>query len=81
VTGLTSARPLTAFRVLVAGNMVSAFGSYLNMVALNFFVYQATGSAWQAGLFMALRLASGFAACTWSPTRPGWIRSGCVTGW
>lgn len=50
------------FRVLVAGTMVSAFGSFLNMVALNLFVYQVTGSALQAGLFMALRLASGFAA-------------------
>jgi MFS family permease len=53
---------LVLFRVLVAGNMVSAFGSYLNMVALNLFVYQATGSALQVGVFMALRLASGFLA-------------------
>ncbi len=62
MTSPVATHPLTAFRVLVAGNMISAFGSYLNMVALNLFVYQATGSAWQVGLFLALRLASGFVA-------------------
>ncbi|WP_033038421.1 MFS transporter [Streptomyces monomycini] len=44
------------FRLLVVGNAVSAYGSYLNMVALNVFVYQVTGSALTAGLFMAVRL-------------------------
>lgn len=44
------------FRLLVVGNAVSAYGSYLNMVALNVFVYQVTGSALAAGLFMAVRL-------------------------
>nr|WP_130799599.1 MFS transporter [Streptomyces otsuchiensis] len=52
------------FRLLVLGNGISAYGSYLNMVALNVFVYQVTGSAFAAGLFMAVRLltsvASGF---------------------
>lgn len=52
------------FRLLVLGNGVSAYGSYLNMVALNVFVYDVTGSALAAGLFMAVRLgtsvASGF---------------------
>ena len=62
MSGSDTARPLLLFRVLVAGTMVSAFGSFLNMVALNLFVYQVTGSALQAGLFMALRLASGFTA-------------------
>lgn len=33
------------FRLLVLGNGISAYGSYLNMVALNVFVYDATGSA------------------------------------
>ncbi|MET7637587.1 MFS transporter [Streptomyces sp. NPDC005438] len=46
------------FRFLAAGSAVSAYGSYLNMVALNLFAYQITGSPLQAGLFMALRLAS-----------------------
>jgi MFS family permease len=55
-------RPPLAFRVLVGATMVSAFGSYLNMVALNLFVYLSTGSAVQVGVFMALRLGSGFAA-------------------
>lgn len=44
------------FRLLVVGNAISAYGSYLNMVALNVFVYQVTGSALTAGLFMAVRL-------------------------
>ncbi len=52
------------FRLLVLGNGLSAYGSYLNMVALNVFVYDVTGSALAAGLFMAVRLgtsvASGF---------------------
>ncbi|GGY41223.1 MFS transporter [Streptomyces djakartensis] len=46
------------FRLLVLGNGISAYGSYLNMVALNVFVYDATGSALAAGLFMAVRLAT-----------------------
>ncbi|MFI6226230.1 MFS transporter [Micromonospora echinospora] len=55
-------RQLVPFRLLVVGTSVSAFGSYLNMVALNLFVYQATGSALQTGAFMALRLGAGFLA-------------------
>ncbi|MEW2032374.1 MFS transporter [Streptomyces roseifaciens] len=54
------------FRLLVVGNGISAYGSYLNMVALNVFVYHVTGSALTAGLFMAVRLVtnvlSGFVA-------------------
>ncbi len=50
------------FRLLVVGNGVSAYGSYLNMVALNVFIYQATGSALAAGLFMAARLATSVAS-------------------
>ncbi|WP_305783924.1 MFS transporter [Symbioplanes lichenis] len=57
------ARPsLARFRVLAAGSMVSTFGGYLNMVALNLFVYQATGSAVGVGAFLALRLGCGFVA-------------------
>ncbi|MGA4848547.1 MFS transporter [Streptomyces sp. G5(2025)] len=44
------------FRLLVVGNGVSAYGSYLNMVALNVFIYDVTDSALAAGLFMAVRL-------------------------
>ncbi|MBM7442024.1 MFS transporter [Streptomyces sp. HB132] len=44
------------FRLLVLGNGFSAYGSYLNMVALNVFVYDVTGSALAAGIFMAVRL-------------------------
>ncbi|SOD62230.1 Predicted arabinose efflux permease, MFS family [Streptomyces zhaozhouensis] len=54
------------FRLLVLGNGISAYGSYLNMVALNVFVYDVTDSALAAGLFMAVRLvvsvAAGFVA-------------------
>lgn len=48
------------FRFLVVGNAVSAYGSYLDMVALNLFAYSLTGSALQTGLLMALRLATSF---------------------
>ncbi|PZG89826.1 MFS transporter [Streptomyces sp. NTH33] len=50
------------FRLLVIGNGFSAYGSYLNMVALNVFVYVVTGSAFAAGLFMAVRLVTSVAA-------------------
>ena len=53
---------LKRFRVLVGGYSMSAFGSYLNMVALNLFVYETTGSAIATGLFMVVRMASGFVA-------------------
>ncbi len=50
------------FRLLVGGNATSAFGSYLNMVALQLFVYQTTHSAVATGLFLVLRMATGFFA-------------------
>ncbi|GAA3491240.1 MFS transporter [Streptomyces cremeus] len=54
------------FRLLVVGNGFSAYGSYLNMVALNVFIYEVTDSALAAGIFMAVRLmtsvVSGFAS-------------------
>ncbi|RPK92171.1 enterobactin exporter EntS [Streptomyces sp. ADI98-10] len=50
------------FRFLVAGYSVSSYGTFLNMVALNLFVYETTGRALAMGLFMAVRLASGFVA-------------------
>ena len=50
------------FRLLVGGNGASSFGSYLNMVALQLFVYQTTGSAVATGMFMVLRMAAGFVA-------------------
>ncbi|MDI5966351.1 MFS transporter [Streptantibioticus silvisoli] len=59
------------FRFLVAGNAVSSYGSYLNMVALNLFALQVTGSALQTGLIMAARLAVGF--CT------GFVSGGVVS--
>ncbi|WP_405593928.1 MFS transporter [Streptomyces sp. NBC_01092] len=59
------------FRLLVLGNGISAYGSYLNMVALNVFVYDATGSALAAGLFMAVRLATSVVS--------GWVSGRLVT--
>ena len=49
------------FRYLVAGNAISAYGSYLNLVALNLYALSTTGSATQTGLIMAVRLAVAFA--------------------
>ncbi|MFG3405011.1 MFS transporter [Streptomyces sp. NPDC048142] len=46
------------FRLLVVGNAISAYGSFLNMVALNVFIYHVTGSALTTGLFMAVRLGT-----------------------
>lgn len=48
------------FRFLVGGNAVSSYGSYLNMVALNLYALHVTGSAFQTGLIMAVRLAVAF---------------------
>lgn len=48
------------FRFLVLGNAISAYGSYLNMLALNLFAYQLSGSALFSGIFLAVRLAVGF---------------------
>lgn len=50
------------YRFLVTGYAISSYGTYLNMVALNLFVYETTGRALAMGLFMAVRLASGCAA-------------------
>lgn len=50
------------FQLLVGGSATSSFGSYLNMVALQLFVYETTGSAVATGLFLVLRMATGFVA-------------------
>ncbi|MET9417844.1 MFS transporter [Streptomyces klenkii] len=69
------------FRLLVVGNGISAYGSYLNMVALNVFIYHVTGSALTAGLFMAVRLVTsvlaGFVAGRLVSTRD---RKGLMVG-
>lgn len=48
--------------LLVSAYAVSSFGSYLDMVALSLFALHLTGSPLQTGLFMALRVGSGFVA-------------------
>ena len=50
------------FRLLALGYGISAYGSYLDMVALNIFIYSITGNALTTGLFMAVRLAATVAA-------------------
>nr|WP_319680541.1 MFS transporter [Streptomyces sp. AK02-01A] len=50
------------YRLLVAGYAISSYGTFLNMVALNLFVYETTGRALALGLFMAVRLGAGFVA-------------------
>ncbi|RKE19815.1 MFS transporter [Streptomyces sp. TLI_171] len=50
------------YRLLVAGYAVSSYGTFLNLVALNLYVYAVTGRALAVGAFMAARLAAGFAA-------------------
>ncbi|WP_018131827.1 MFS transporter [Effusibacillus pohliae] len=53
---------LNHFHLLVAGKTISDIGSSLDMVALNLYVYILTGSAFQMGIFMAVRLLGGFLA-------------------
>jgi MFS family permease len=49
-------------RTLVAAYAVSAYGNYLNLIALSLFSYAVTGSGLGLGLLMALRLFAGFLA-------------------
>ncbi|MFD8382534.1 MFS transporter [Streptomyces sp. NPDC059679] len=50
------------FRILVSAYAVSAYGNYLNLIALSLFTYEVTGSALGVGAMMALRLFAGFLA-------------------
>lgn len=59
---VTSARDLRSFGVLATGFGVSSFGSFLNLLAVNLYVFQLSGSASWTGLLMAVRLAAGFLA-------------------
>ncbi|MGI5506254.1 MFS transporter [Lentzea sp. CA-135723] len=56
----TDRRTERAFGALVAACSASAFGNYLNLVALSLFTWQVSGSAGVTGAVMALRLGSGF---------------------
>ncbi|MGW4231182.1 MFS transporter [Streptomyces sp. NPDC004980] len=49
-------------RALVAGYSVSAYGNFLNLIALSLFTYQVVGTALGIGAVMALRLFSGVLA-------------------
>ncbi|MFD3487634.1 MFS transporter [Streptomyces sp. NPDC058665] len=50
------------FRVFAAAHAASAYGNYLNLIALSLFSYEVTGTAFGVGVVMALRLFSGFVA-------------------
>jgi MFS family permease len=50
------------FRFLVAAHAVSAYGTYLNLIALSLFSYEVTGTALGVGAVMAVRLLSGVTA-------------------
>jgi MFS family permease len=61
--GRGSADPRIArYRWLVGGYSVSSYGSFLDTIALNLFVYTLTRSALAMGLFMVVRLAAGLVA-------------------
>ncbi|AXE85488.1 MFS transporter [Streptomyces sp. Go-475] len=50
------------FRSLVVAHAVSAYGTYLNLIALSLFSYEVTGTAWGVGVVMAVRLLAGVTA-------------------
>lgn len=47
---------------IVGGSAISAYGSYLNLVALGLFAISVTGGALGMGIFMALRIGAAFLA-------------------
>lgn len=53
-------RDSRGFGLLLFGYGVSAYGSYLNLIALGLFSYHLTGSPLATGAVMAIRLTSGF---------------------
>lgn len=48
------------FWLLWSGYTVSTLGTYLSLIVINLFIYQATGSALMVGIFMLLRLLPAF---------------------
>ncbi|MDT0379018.1 MFS transporter [Streptomyces sp. DSM 42041] len=50
------------FRALLCAHAVSAYGNYLNLIALSLFAYEVAGGALGVGVVMAVRLSSGFVA-------------------
>jgi MFS family permease len=50
------------FRAVVVAHAVSAYGTYLNLIALSLFSYEVTGTALGVGIVMAVRLLSGVTA-------------------
>lgn len=50
------------YRILVTGYAISSYGTFLNLVALNLYVYSLTDRALALGVFMAVRLGAGFLA-------------------
>jgi MFS family permease len=56
---MSERRSVRRFRILVVGYSVSAYGNFLNLIALSLFTYATTGSAFGTGAVMALRLTAG----------------------
>lgn len=57
---IRSVHDVRHFVWFVGGYSLSAYGTYLNLIALSLFTWHVTGSAVGTGAVMALRLASGF---------------------
>lgn len=57
---MSDRRSVRRFLALVTGYSVSAYGNFLNLIALSLFTYEVTGSALGTGAVMALRLTAGF---------------------
>jgi MFS family permease len=62
VTSREAPLRISRYRILVTGYAVSSYGTFLNLVALNLYVYAVTDRALAVGVFMATRLAAGFVA-------------------
>ncbi|CAM5475129.1 hypothetical protein SAVIM338S_03188 [Streptomyces avidinii] len=50
------------YRLLVGGYAISSYGTFLNLIALNLYVYAVTDRALAVGVFLIVRFAAGFLA-------------------
>ncbi|WP_308346916.1 MFS transporter [Streptomyces sp. ISL-66] len=48
------------YRLLVGGYAISSYGTFLNLIALNLYVYAVTDRALAVGVFLIVRFAAGF---------------------
>ncbi|MET9466758.1 MFS transporter [Streptomyces sp. NPDC006544] len=61
-SGTTSGTALKErrYRLLVGGYAISSYGTFLNLIALNLYVYAVTDRALAVGVFLIVRFAAGF---------------------